>query len=84
MMALPIDPVLEDKSNLPDIIKKIIFCCSKMQNTLLNPDIPGLMFEPVGVTKENHPTINLANISFNYEPIDFCPFCGTHIEIRPS
>lgn len=95
MMALPIDVMLPDYSNLSDITKKIIFCCNKMQTHILGtlkeydgkqfistPE--GLGFEPVIQDKNNHPQIFLCAEGQLYEPIAFCPFCGTHIEIRPS
>lgn len=85
-MAIPIDILKEDKSNQDEIYQKIIYCCNKMQSHLIDPAYKGLAFHPRTELDPNvQPMIVLApEINDDPEPIDYCPFCGIHIEIRPS
>lgn len=84
-MALPIDVCLPDYSNLKDINKKIIFCCTKMEDHILIESKEGLIFVPIGPFS-NIPKIvfQTQNNSVEPEPLSYCPFCGSKIEIRPS
>lgn len=97
-MALPIDVCLPDYSNLKDINKKIIFCCTKMQEHIIGKLVTytidnkettqtvkpeGLAFIPITETNKI-PQILLSAEGQVFEPISFCPFCSSKIEIRPS